>query len=152
REQNCGTEPRRPRFPAESRPRLALYQYQQRGRTSEPGKRDRRQLPVPVLRGMDQKRDVASEGRCRERLLARNHAGGDWERGQRPALMEGAACENSRTAPLGPPRRTSAIAPAQITTIATASTTRRDIRGRVSPRAAIPPAASASQAPRLYVK
>jgi len=82
RQQDCGADSRRPRFPADGRPRLAPGENQQRNRTSKPGERDRRQLPVPVLRGLDQIGHIASESRRRERLLPRNHAGRDREREQ----------------------------------------------------------------------
>jgi hypothetical protein len=67
----------------EGRPRFALGEDQERNRTSQPGERDGRQLPVPVLSSVDQIRDVASERRSRERLLPGNQAGCNRKREQR---------------------------------------------------------------------
>src|SRR5439155_27043598 len=58
-------------------------QDQQRDRAAKSGERDGGQLPVPVLRGMDKKGDVASKRSCRDRLLPRNHAGGNRKPEQR---------------------------------------------------------------------
>ena len=81
--QDCGADSGHPRLLVEGRPRFAPGEDQQRNRTSQPGERDGWQLPVPVLSGVDQIRDVPTERRCRKRLLPSNQTAGDRKSEQR---------------------------------------------------------------------